>query len=48
MAWRKEFPSVQIISDGSTTNDNRLGAVACMHLVVKQTGINDDLLVIAG
>ena len=48
IAWSREFPSVQIISDGSTTNDNRLGAVGCMHLVVKQAAISDDLMIIAG
>lgn len=48
VSWRRAFPSVQIISDGSTTNDNRLGAVACIHLVVKQAAIVDDLMVIAG
>ena len=47
-AWRKEFPFVQIISDGSTINDNRLGAVGCIQLVVKQASISDDLMVIAG
>ena len=48
VAWSKDFPSIQIISDGSTTNDNRSGAVSCIHLVVKQAAINDDLMVIAG
>ena len=48
VTWRREFPSVHIISDGSTTNDNRLGAVACIHLVVKQAAIIDNLMVIAG
>ena len=46
--WRKAFPSVHLISDGSTSNDTRTGAVACMHLVVKQAGIDDSLMVIAG
>ena len=48
ITWKREFPLVHIISDGSTTNDNRLGAVACIHLVVKQAAIVDDLMVIAG
>ena len=46
--WRKDFPSVHLISDGSTSNDTRIGAVACIHLVVKQAGIDDSLMVIAG
>lgn len=48
ISWRKEFPSVQIVSDGSTNNDNKPGAVACMHFAVNQTAVDDDLMVIAG
>ena len=46
--WKKDFPSVNLISDGSTSNDTRIGAVACIHLVVKQANIDDSLMVIAG
>ena len=42
ISWRKEFPSVQIISDGLTNDDNKPGAVACMHFAVNQTAVDDD------
>lgn len=37
-----------IIDDGSTDNNNRLGAVRDIQFAVKKLNINDDLLVIAG
>jgi len=39
---------INIINDGSTTNDNRLGAIKDMELVIKDKAIDDDMLVIAG
>lgn len=39
---------ISIINDGSTTNDNRLGAIKDMALVIKEGAIDDDILVIAG
>lgn len=46
--WAKEFPSVQVITDGTTKNEDRLGAVACLQLVVKLCAVDDHLLVIGG
>ena len=39
---------VTIHDDGTTTNDNRLGAIGDMLFVVDRIGADDDLLVIAG
>lgn len=39
---------VEIINDGSTTNDNRLGAIKDMEFAIRTKAIDDDLLVIAG
>ncbi|MCX5678627.1 MAG: nucleotidyltransferase family protein [Candidatus Omnitrophica bacterium] len=39
---------ISIINDGSTTNDNRLGAIKDMALVIKDNAIDDDVLVVAG
>ena len=34
VAWRRELPYVHILSDGSTKNDNKPGAVAYMHFAI--------------
>jgi len=39
---------VKLLNDGSTCNDNRLGAVACIELAVSTFNITDDLIVIGG
>jgi glucose-1-phosphate thymidylyltransferase len=39
---------VAIHDDGTTSNETRLGAIGDLRLVVEQTGLDDDLLVIAG
>lgn len=46
--WAKEFPNVQVITDGTKKNEDRLGAVACLQLVVKLCAVDDHLLVIGG
>ena len=51
LAWslgrRSAWPLV-ILNDGSTDNENRLGAVADIRFAVREKCINDDLLVLAG
>ncbi len=37
-----------ILNDGSTSNETRLGAVADIQFAVREAGINEDLLVVAG
>ncbi len=49
--WIKNITStlkLKILNDGTTSNEDRLGAVGDIHFVIQQEQINDDLLVIAG
>lgn len=49
--WLDTVPvkdKITVINDGSTTNDNRLGAIRDMELVIRQGAIDDDILIIAG
>lgn len=39
---------ITIYNDGTTTNENRLGAIGDIQFVVEQAKIDDDLLIIAG
>ncbi len=39
---------VVVHDDGTTSNDDRLGAIGDMQFVIERAGIDDDLLVIAG
>ena len=39
---------ITIINDGSTNNDNRLGAVRDIQFAIEECSIDDDILVIAG
>lgn len=41
-------PAVRIVDDGSTSNANRLGALADLHLAVEQVDVDSDALVLAG
>jgi glucose-1-phosphate thymidylyltransferase len=46
-AWA-EGRDVIVHDDGTTSNEDRLGAVGDMEFVIDRAGIDDDLLVIAG
>lgn len=46
--WAAHFSNVKILSDGTRSNDERLGAVACLQLAVKHFKIEDDVIVIGG
>ncbi|MCR4368889.1 MAG: nucleotidyltransferase family protein [archaeon] len=49
--WADEFDSklpIKIINDMTTSNEDRMGAVGDMHYTIKEVGIDDDLMVIAG
>jgi glucose-1-phosphate thymidylyltransferase len=39
---------VQIVDDGTTDEETRLGAIGDLDLTIRQGGIDDDLLVLAG
>lgn len=45
---RKPKKSTHIISDGTKSNDDRLGAVGDLQFAIETKKINDDILVIAG
>ncbi|KAK5890899.1 hypothetical protein CesoFtcFv8_014375 [Champsocephalus esox] len=46
--WASHFTNVKILSDQTTSNEGRLGAVACLQLAVKHFNIEDHVLVIGG
>lgn len=46
--WAAHFTNVRVLSDQTTSNDERLGAVACLQLAVKHFKIDDHVLVIGG
>jgi glucose-1-phosphate thymidylyltransferase len=46
-AWA-EGRDVTVHDDGTTSNDDRLGAIGDMQFVIETAGVDDDLLVIAG
>ena len=46
--WKKtRNANISIIDDGTTSNDNRLGAIADIELVIEKYNIKDDLMVVA-
>ncbi|CAN2391875.1 Nucleotidyl transferase [Pristimantis euphronides] len=47
-AWVKNYPFVTVISDGTSTNEERLGAVSCLQLIIETFRIDDSLIVIGG
>ena len=47
--WAKEKPyKITLLDDGTTSNENRLGAVKDIMFVIEELSLSDDLLVIAG
>ena len=46
-AQTKEVP-VEVVDDGTTTNETRLGAVKDIQLAVEKNALDEDLLIIAG
>ena len=40
--------TITITDDGSTTDENKLGPIGDIEFGIKQTGINEDILIIAG
>lgn len=50
-SWVKAYPTrlnIEIVNDGSTTNENRLGAVGDIQLAISRKKINEPVLVLAG
>ncbi|NMB38696.1 MAG: nucleotidyltransferase family protein [Firmicutes bacterium] len=49
--WKEKYQNlkpIHILNDGTTSNDNRLGAIADLQLAVKEYGICEDIIVLAG
>lgn len=46
--WAGGRAGVSVHDDGTTSNDDRLGAIGDIAFVLERTGADDDLLVIAG
>ena len=52
--WRKVFVGldppieIDILNDGTTNNQNRLGSIGDIDFVISKKGLDDDLLIIAG
>jgi glucose-1-phosphate thymidylyltransferase len=49
--WLNEFKSeknIKIINDGTTSNDNRLGAMGDVNFVIEKENIKDGIMVVAG
>lgn len=49
--WKKQSPynkEILILNDGTTSNDNRLGAVKDIISAIEQLDIKDDIIVLAG
>lgn len=40
--------AIKVVNDGSTTEDNRLGAIGDLHYVLTKEKVDDDIVVIAG
>ncbi|CAN5276609.1 N/A [soil metagenome] len=46
--WATGKENVLIVNDGTTSNDDRLGAIGDTAFVLDETGLDDDLVVVAG
>ncbi len=47
-AWAENKPRVQVVDDGTSSNETRLGAVKDIQFAIETLGLDDDMLVIAG
>ncbi|XP_029699838.1 glucuronokinase with putative uridyl pyrophosphorylase [Takifugu rubripes] len=47
-ATANDFPVENVVNDGSTRLEDRLGAVADLELVIRSRALHDDVMVIAG
>ena len=47
--WAESYPAdVVVLDDGTTTEEDRLGAIGDLQLAIESEGLNDDLIVAAG
>lgn len=48
LAGRRSPKRIRILDDGTTSEENRLGAIGDIQWTLEHTGLNDDLFVVAG
>jgi glucose-1-phosphate thymidylyltransferase len=46
--WARDREGVTIVNDGTTSNDDRLGAIGDIGFVLERLGIDEELVVVAG
>jgi glucose-1-phosphate thymidylyltransferase len=46
--WARDKGDVRVVNDGTTSNDDRLGAIGDTAFVIDALGVDDDLVVVAG
>jgi glucose-1-phosphate thymidylyltransferase len=49
--WKTGFhwgKPIEVLNDGTTSNENRLGAVGDIYFALKEKGINEEVLVVGG
>lgn len=46
--WAKDRGGVQVVDDGTTDEESKLGAIGDLELTIRAGAIDDDLLVLAG
>lgn len=47
-ATANDFPVENVLNDGSTTPEDRLGAVADLELAIRSRKLQDDIMVVRG
>lgn len=47
-AWAGDKENVTVVNDGTTSNDDRLGAIGDLVYVLEKLEVDDDLVVVAG
>jgi len=46
--WARTKSNVSVVNDGTSSNDDRLGAIGDIGFVVEQRSVDEDLVVVAG
>jgi glucose-1-phosphate thymidylyltransferase len=46
--WARDKRAVRVVNDGTTSNEDRLGAIGDIAFVLDALGLEDDLVVVAG
>uniref|UniRef100_A0A803KAF6 Uncharacterized XB5749127 n=1 Tax=Xenopus tropicalis TaxID=8364 RepID=A0A803KAF6_XENTR len=46
--WAQKYPYITVLTDGTSCNEDRLGAVFCLQLAIEQLKADDHVMVIGG